>query len=237
MDGKIYEAISNVMKDVGVVGKGDSNDYDHYKYRGIDAVMNALNPAMIKNRVFVTPTVLESTREERAGKSGGSMVYSVLTVKYTFFTTDGSSVECVVIGEAMDRSDKSTNKAMSAAFKYACFQTFCIPTEEMIDSESESPEILPKKKETKTTKAKQDSPEEAKLNEEMIASVDPKCIPNPNRSKDDMKANIEEEMKRTGINEKSTLATMGIKDWDEITDVKYIAIMEKFKRQPTKESK
>ena len=93
MDGKIYEAISNVMKDVGVVGKGDSNDFDHYKYRGIDAVMNALNPAMIKNRVFVTPTVLESQREERAGKNGTNMVYSVLTVKYTFFTTDGSFVE------------------------------------------------------------------------------------------------------------------------------------------------
>ena len=77
MDGKIYEAISNVMKDVGVVGKGDSNDFDHYKYRGIDAVMNALNPAMIKNHVFVTPTVLESTREERVGSKGTKMLLSV----------------------------------------------------------------------------------------------------------------------------------------------------------------
>ena len=81
---KIYEAISNVMKDVGVVGKNDKNDFDHYQYRGIDAVMNALNPAMVKHHVFVTPTVLESQREERVGKNGTNMVYSVLTIKYTF---------------------------------------------------------------------------------------------------------------------------------------------------------
>jgi hypothetical protein len=29
----------------------------------------------------------------------------------------------------MDSGDKATNKAMSAAFKYACLQAFCIPTE------------------------------------------------------------------------------------------------------------
>ena len=235
MDGKIYEAISNVMKDVGVVGKGDSNDFDHYKYRGIDAVMNALNPAMIKNHVFVTPTVLESTREERAGKRGSNMVYSVLTVKYTFYTTDGSSVECVVIGEAMDRSDKSTNKAMSAAFKYACFQTFCIPTEEMIDSESESLEIPPKtKKETKITKIKQDSPEEAKKNDEMRASVDERYVPNPNRSKEEMIANIRAEQDRTGIKDEVLLPAVSIESWDDLTDAKYISLMNRLKKTKDK---
>ena len=32
-------------------------------------------------------------------------------------------------GEAMDSGDKATNKAMSAAYKYACFKAFSIPTE------------------------------------------------------------------------------------------------------------
>ncbi len=157
---QIYEAIANVMKDVGIVGKNDSNDFDHYKYRGIDAVMNALNPAMIKNKVFAVPTVLEASREERVGKNGTQMMYSVLTVKYTFYAEDGSSVDSVVVGEAMDRSDKSTNKAMSAAFKYAAFQTFCIPTEEMIDSETESIEIGERSKEQpkKTSKSTKPAP-------------------------------------------------------------------------------
>ena len=143
MEGKIFQAVSATMKDIGAVGKSDFNSYDKYRFRSIDAVMNALNPAMIKNGIFVVPTVLKCEREERQSKSDAkNMMYTVLTVQYRFYADDGSFVEAVVIGEAMDRSDKSTNKAMSAAFKYACFQTFCIPTEEMLeDADAESAEI------------------------------------------------------------------------------------------------
>lgn len=69
-EGKIYEAISNVMKDIGAVGKNNTNAFDKYKFRGIDDVMNALSPAMVKNKVFVTPEVIDSTREERSSKDG-----------------------------------------------------------------------------------------------------------------------------------------------------------------------
>ena len=141
MEGKIFKQIIKTMEDVGAIGKNDKNEYDKYMFRGIDAVMNALHPAMVKNGIFVIPEVLEAQREERAGKNGTVMMYSLLKVKYTFMADDGSSVTAVVMGEAMDRSDKSTNKAMSAAFNYACFQTFCIPTDEMKDADAESPEI------------------------------------------------------------------------------------------------
>ena len=140
----IHEAICATMNDVGAVTKGDFNQYDKYKFRGIDAVMNALNPAMRKNGIFVVPEVLEHHQEERQSQKGGLMIYTICKVKYTFYAKDGSSLDAVVVGEAMDRSDKSTNKAMSAAFKYACFQTFCIPTEEMQDADSESPQVKPK---------------------------------------------------------------------------------------------
>lgn len=143
VDGRpmIYDAICGVMKDVGAVGKDSENTFDRYKFRGIDAVMNALYPAMVKNGLFVIPEVLEQSREDRISKKGDPLIYSVSKVKYTFYAKDGSSVSAVVIGEGMDRGDKSMNKAMSAAFKYACFQTFCIPTEEMQDSEKDSPEV------------------------------------------------------------------------------------------------
>ncbi len=41
-------------------------------------------------------------------------------------------------GEAMDSGDKGCNKAESAAYKYACFQAFCIPVEGDVDADSES---------------------------------------------------------------------------------------------------
>lgn len=144
MENGIYKAISAVLSDVGAVGKDGQNTFDKYKYRSIDAVMNAMHPAMAKHGVFVTPEVLEQSREERSSKNGGVLIYSITKVKYTFYTADGSSVTATVIGEGMDKGDKSMNKAMSAAFKYALFQVFCIPTEEFVDSETGSPEPKPR---------------------------------------------------------------------------------------------
>lgn len=71
-------------------------------------------------------------------------MYSILTIRYTFYAIDGSSIEVVTIGEAMDSGDKSCNKAMSTAQKYAFFQVFAIPTEELKDSDDDSPDPAPK---------------------------------------------------------------------------------------------
>lgn len=155
-EAKIYKAIANVMKDVGAVGKDSKNPQQGYKYRGIDAVMNALQPAMIKHGIFVVPSVIEQTREERRTSKGGLLIYSVLKISYRFYAEDGSYVESVVVGEGMDSGDKATNKALSVGFKYACFQVFCIPTEEMIDSEVDSPQPVHKSEQRITEEHAQD---------------------------------------------------------------------------------
>lgn len=136
----IYEAISRCMEEIGAVGKDAVNEQQGFKYRGIDAVMNAINPALTKNHVFIVPEVLDQSREERTTKSGGALIYSVCRIKYTFYAEDGSCIEAVTVGEGMDSGDKATNKAMAIAFKYACFQVFCIPTEEMKDPDEETPD-------------------------------------------------------------------------------------------------
>lgn len=135
----IYETITAVMAEIGAVGKDSRNEQQRFMYRGIDAVMNAINPALIKHKLFVVPEIMEQKREERHTAKGENLIYSICTVKYTFYAEDGSSVSATVIGEGMDSGDKATNKAMSIAFKYACFQVFCIPTEEMKDPDAETP--------------------------------------------------------------------------------------------------
>lgn len=142
---KIYEAIANVMEDIGSVGKNKKSQQG-YMFRGIDDVMNALSPALVKNKVFIVPEILEQTREERQTAKGGTLIFSICKIKYSFYTVDGSCVECVVVGEGMDSGDKATNKAMAIAYKYACFQVFCIPTEEMKDPNNDSPDVLPDKR-------------------------------------------------------------------------------------------
>lgn len=137
---KIYQAINSIMNEMDAIEKGKKNAQQGFMYRGVDDVMNTLKPLLAKHKVFVVPEVLEETREERTTAKGGLLLYSVLKIKYTFYAEDGSGVSAVVIGEGMDSGDKASNKAMSVAFKYACFQVFCIPTEDMVDPDSNTPE-------------------------------------------------------------------------------------------------
>ena len=51
---------------------------------------------------------------------------------------DGSHHTVETFGEAADRSDKATSKAMSAAYKYA-IQAFCIPVRGLPDADRTSP--------------------------------------------------------------------------------------------------
>lgn len=135
----IYQSITKILEEVPAIGKGKTNSQQNFKYRGIDDVMNVFQPILAKHKVFIVPQVLEQKREERTTSRGGNLIYSICKIQYTFYAEDGSSVEAIVIGEGMDSGDKATNKAMAIAMKYALFQVFCIPTEEMKDPDSETP--------------------------------------------------------------------------------------------------
>lgn len=139
--GEIFKKIPEVMADIGAIGKSRNNPQQGYKFRGIDEVYNAVNAALSKHGIFCAPTVLSMSREERQSQKGATLLYTILNIKYTFYASDGSFFECVTVGEAMDSGDKSCNKAMSAAQKYAFFQVFSIPTEEHKDTELETHEV------------------------------------------------------------------------------------------------
>ena len=141
----IYQSITKIMEEVPSIGKTQRNKTQGFMYRGIDDVMNALQPLLAKNKVFIVPEILEQMREERTASKGGNLIYSICKIKYKFYAEDGSSVEAITIGEGMDSGDKATNKAMAIAMKYALFQVFCIPTDEMKDPDSETPEQSTKK--------------------------------------------------------------------------------------------
>lgn len=128
---KIYKAIPAIMEEIGHIGKDKINQQQGFMFRGIDQVMNTMKPLLSKHGVFVLPVITKTTREERQTKSGGTLIYTMHTVDYHFIADDGSEVVATIVGEGMDSADKSSNKAMAVAFKYAFFQVFCIPTEEM----------------------------------------------------------------------------------------------------------
>lgn len=156
---KIYTAIVEIMDDIKSIGKDRYNKMQSYSFRGIDDVYNALQPALIKRKVFCVPTVKSVKREDGVSAKGTPLKYTVVDVDYEFTSAeDCSSVKISMSGEAMDSGDKSLNKALSAAYKYACFQLFCIPTEnESHDSEEDTYEYkkgTPKQEAVKQTDRK-----------------------------------------------------------------------------------
>lgn len=203
---KIYKAIVDTMKEIGAIGKKDRNESGKYMFRSIDAVYNALQPAMVKNGIFVTPRLQRIEQTDRLSRKGESMIHTRVEVLYTFFAEDGSCIEVVVPGEAMDVSDKSANKAMSAAFKYACFQTFCIPTEELKDADAESPEA--------GTKAQ-----------------DKDLIPHGEGMTDERMKRLKGEIERTGSKEDNICAHYKVQSLSELTEAQYIALMNYLGRQ------
>lgn len=141
----IYKALAAINSEIEAVAKDKKNPQQGYKFRGIDDMYNALHDLFSKHNVFITSEVVDSKREERTTKGGGVLIYTIATCKFNFYTIDGSFVSSTLEGEAMDSGDKSTNKAMSAALKYALMQMFLIPTEEKLDTEYYDHNPEPKK--------------------------------------------------------------------------------------------
>ena len=141
---QVLKSIAAVAKKLSQAGiaKGRTNQQQGFKFRGIDEVLNAISPMLADEGLIMAPKVLSREVTERTTKSGGALFYVVLMVEYTIYSAvDGSSVSVVTCGEAMDSGDKATNKAMSAAYKYAAFQTFAIPTEGTPDADAETHEV------------------------------------------------------------------------------------------------
>ena len=143
---EVYKAIAAVMAELSKEGiaKDRKNSAQGYNFRGIDDVYQALSGLLAKKNLVIIPRVLSRLLEERETKNGGRMAYSFVDVEFDLVSAiDGSKHTARVAGEGMDSADKSTNKAMSAAYKYMAFMVFCIPTEGDNDADGHTPEVKP----------------------------------------------------------------------------------------------
>lgn len=145
---KVYQAINKVQAELAKVGISKdkrNNQGAGYNFRGIDDVYNAVSPLLAQHGLCILPRMLARTCEERQSKAGGALFYVTVEAEFDLVSSeDGSKHTVKTFGEAMDSGDKATNKAMSAAYKYAAFQTFAIPTE-ADDADSHTHEVEARK--------------------------------------------------------------------------------------------
>jgi len=169
----IYGAINAAMGEIAPIAKDRKNEKQNFKFRGIDDIMNELQPVLVKHGLFVVPEVINVIREQKQSNGGGVLLYSIVTMKYTFYAGDGTSVSATVIGEGMDSGDKASNKAMAVAMKYALLQVFCIPTEDAKDPDADTHDRAPK---AQAEKAKTENPKQVEF-ARLVNAIDENQIP------------------------------------------------------------
>ena len=157
------EVLIKVMNEVTGVGKNNVNEQQGFKFRGIDAVVNAVGPALRKHGGFIIPDLRSIEYDTAATRSGGTMNIARVQVAYAIFGSDGSPLVGVVAAEAFDSGDKATAKAMSVAYRTFILQALCLPTDEP-DPDSFSYEAAPV--------SKKKSAAEWKAQIETLTSVD-----------------------------------------------------------------
>lgn len=141
---KVYQAITKVQAALAKEGisKSRKNEQQGYKFRGIDDVYNALAPVLAEHGLCILPRILSRSVVERETARGGALFYVTVEAEFDFVCAeDGSKHTIRTYGEAMDSGDKATNKAMSAAYKYAAMQAFAIPTEGDNDADNTTHEV------------------------------------------------------------------------------------------------
>jgi hypothetical protein len=142
----IYTLMPRAMEMIGVVGKDQkfSGGKVNYNFRGIDGALNACHPVFQKLGITPSTKVIQYNSEAvEIGQYKTPGYHVTLLMEVSFFAPDGTFITSTMAGEGLDTSDKATNKAMAAAFKYALYYTLCVATEEMAkdDSDHESPQL------------------------------------------------------------------------------------------------
>lgn len=139
---KVYQAINKVQAALakeGITKSMRNNQGAGYNFRGIDQVYNTLSPLLAEHGLCILPRLIKSEQTERQSAKGGVLIYSYVTMEFDLVSAeDGSKHTICTGGEAFDSGDKSMNKAMSAAYKYAAFQAFAIPTEGDNDADAQT---------------------------------------------------------------------------------------------------
>lgn len=173
MSQTLEQCISAVQADLAKIGleKAQVNQAQRYRFRGIDDVYNAVSPIMARHGLIMLPRYSDLQVSERQNDRG-TVIFSVRilgTFEFRCASQPGASLVVSTYGEAMDSGDKATNKAMSAALKYALFQSFLIPTEGDNDADATTHVVESKPK----AAAKQEQPAEEATTPAQDASKGP----------------------------------------------------------------
>jgi hypothetical protein len=140
---QLIAAVAGELAQAGISKSQRNTQGSGYNFRGIDDVYNAVGPVLARHGLVILPRCISRECIERVSGKGNALFYVTVEAEFDFVSSiDGSKHTVTMFGEAMDSGDKATNKAMSAAYKYAMFQAFCIPTEGDNDADAQTHTVM-----------------------------------------------------------------------------------------------
>lgn len=146
----IAEKVLKVMAQVGALGKDGLNKNQNYEYLSEEKIVGELHAACVECGLTVAPTCMEMLESYEYTTANGNPMRGRL-IRVTYQLTDPADKDFILIqgiGEGVDSGDKATNKAMTAAYKYALRQAFMISTGD--DPDKETPIAAAGKSQTQT---------------------------------------------------------------------------------------
>jgi hypothetical protein len=143
----IHEALSRAKLEIGVIGKDDENEQQHYAFRGIDSIVNKVGPVFAELGIVVAPVHRLISSDDVLSRNNAKGYRVVVETEWTFSINpkdEESYLTAQTLGESIDYSDKAINQAQTQSFKNALAQVLTIPTGES-DPDSTTPEqVVPK---------------------------------------------------------------------------------------------
>jgi hypothetical protein len=138
---RVYAAINAVAAELARAGipKARTNEQDGYAYRGIDDVYDRLGPLLSAHKLCILPKVLDRNCSSHLGVRGELLQNVIVKAAFHVVCAEDASAHVIeAFGEALDPGDKGTSKAMSAAYKYAILQAFCVPVSRSQDPDAQT---------------------------------------------------------------------------------------------------
>lgn len=149
MDSKelnLYQKILKITESIGSIKKTGKNQQQGYGFIEQSEVMAELRPQLVKWGVVIQPETVSRTTDKFQNSKGTTFVHANVVSRYTVINADNPEERFVSewdAGEAMDTSDKATNKAVTASQKTYLMKLFNISDKD--DADKDSPEAQPPK--------------------------------------------------------------------------------------------
>ena len=205
--------------------KGQYNNFGKYKYRSCEDILEALKPVLKECNATVNISDEITTDAE----------WHYIKAVATF--TDIESGESITTSafareskekKGMDES-QITGAASSYARKYALNGMFLIDDTKDEDTNEKQTEKQARAKKAEKEKTVEKSDDQK--NEEMKASVNPDLLPDPSRTPEYRAQRIREEITKKGQDEAKLLANAQLTDWADITDARFVTLMQYLDRK------